>query len=130
MTIIKKLIKNPTSLIGLVILTFYVIMAVGAPWFAPIPENSRDPYMIPRDGFSSTPGAPSEDHIFGTTEGQYDIYYGVVWGSRTAFRIGVVITLITTIMGVLVGAIAGFYGGWIDELLMRFTEIFQAFPFQ
>ncbi|MCP4140483.1 MAG: ABC transporter permease [Chloroflexi bacterium] len=129
MTIIKKLLKNPTSLIGVIILSLYIIMAVGAPWIAPIPENSRDAYMIPRDGFSTTPSPPSEEHIFGTTEGQYDIFYGVVWGSRTAFRIGVVITLITTIIGVVVGAISGFYGGWVDEILMRLTEIFQAFPF-
>ncbi len=129
MTIIKKLLKNPTSLIGIVILCLYAIMAIGAPYFAPIPERSRDAYMIPRDGFSTTPKPPSEEHRFGTTEGQYDIYYGVVWGSRTAFRIGVVITLITTIIGVLIGSISGFYGGWVDELLMRFTEIFQAFPF-
>ncbi len=85
--------------------------------------------MIPRDGFSTTPSPPSEEHLFGTTEGQYDIYYGVVWGTRTAFRIGVVITLITTIIGILIGSISGFYGGWVDELLMRLTEIFQAFPF-
>ena len=129
MTIIKKLLKNPTSLIGIVILSLYAIMAIGAPYFAPVPERSRDAYMIPRDGFSTTPNPPSEEHRFGTTEGQYDIYYGVVWGSRTAFRIGVVITLITTIIGVLIGSLSGFYGGWVDELLMRFTEIFQAFPF-
>ena len=129
MTVFKKLLRNPTSLAGLIILLLYVIMAIGAPWFAPIPERSRDPYMIPRDGFSTTPKPPSEEHLFGTTEGQYDIYYGVIWGTRTAFRIGVVITFITTVIGILVGAIAGFYGGWIDELLMRITEIFQAFPF-
>lgn len=129
MTIIKKLLRTPTSLIGILILIFYVVMAIGAPWFAPIPEKSRNPYMIPRDGFSTTPSPPSEEHLFGTTEGQYDIYYGVVWGTRTAFRIGVVITLITTIIGILIGSISGFYGGWVDELLMRLTEIFQAFPF-
>jgi len=129
MAVFKKLLRNPTSLAGLIILLVYIIMAVGAPWFAPVPERSRDPYMIPRDGFSTTPKPPSEEHPFGTTEGQYDIYYGVIWGTRTAFRIGVVITLITTVVGILVGAISGFYGGWIDELLMRITEIFQAFPF-
>lgn len=129
MTIIKKLLRNPTSLAGIIILTLYIIMAIGAPWFAPVPEKSRDAYSIPRDGFSTTPNPPSEEHIFGTTEGQYDIYYGVIWGSRTAFRIGVVITLITTIAGVIIGSISGFYGGWVDELLMRITEIFQAFPF-
>ncbi len=129
MTVLKKLLRNPTSLAGIIMLTMFVIMAIGAPWFAPIPEKSRDAYMIPRDGFSTTPKPPSEEHRFGTTEGQYDIYYGVIWGSRTAFRIGVVITLITTVAGVVIGSISGFYGGWVDELLMRITEIFQAFPF-
>jgi len=129
MTVIKKLLRNPTSLAGIIMLTAFVIIAIGAPWLAPIPERSRDAYMIPRDGFSTTPNPPSEEHRFGTTEGQYDIYYGVIWGTRTAFRIGVVITLITTITGIFIGSISGFYGGWVDELLMRATEIFQAFPF-
>ena len=129
MTVIKKLLRNPTSLAGIIILVIFVIIAVGAPLFAPVPERSRDAYMIPRDGFSTTPKPPSEEHRFGTTEGQYDIYYGVIWGTRTAFRIGVVITLITTLIGMFIGAISGFYGGWLDELLMRITEIFQAFPF-
>jgi len=129
MTVIKKLLRNPTSLVGIILLTAFVIIGIAAPWLAPIPENSRDPYMIPRDGFSTTPNPPSEEHRFGTTEGQYDIYYGVIWGTRTAFRIGVVITLITTLTGIFIGSISGFYGSWIDELLMRGTEIFQAFPF-
>jgi len=129
MTIIKKLLKNPTSLAGIIMLLMFLIIAIAAPLFAPVPERSRDPYLVPRDGFSTTPEPPSEEHPFGTTEGQYDIYYGVIWGARTAFRIGVVITFITTSIGIIVGSISGFYGGWVDELLMRITEIFQAFPF-
>lgn len=129
MKVILKLLKNPTSLIGIILLFGFVMVAILAPVIAPPPENSRDQYMIPRDGFATTPKGPSETHPFGTTEGQYDIYYGVVWGTRTAFRVGVVITLITTTIGLFIGAISAFYGGWIDELLMRFTEIFQAFPF-
>ena len=129
MTIIKKLLKNPTSLAGIIMLLMFLIIAIAAPLLAPVPERSRDQYIIPRDGFSTTPKPPSDEHPFGTTEGQYDIYYGVVWGTRTAFRIGVVITFITTSIGIFVGSISGFYGGWVDELLMRITEIFQAFPF-
>jgi peptide/nickel transport system permease protein len=129
MKVLKRLLKNPTSLTGIVLLFIFVIMAIGANWFAPTPPNSRDPYMIPRDGFSTTPKAPSDAHPMGTTEGQYDIYYGFFWGTRTAFRIGVVITLFTTIIGLFIGSISGFFGGWLDELLMRITEIFQAFPF-
>ncbi len=129
MKVMTRLLKNPTSLTGILLLIAFAIMAIGAPWFAPPPENARDPYMIPRDGFGSTPGAPSEKHRFGTTDGQYDIYYGVFWGARTAFRIGVAITVFTTFIGLLIGSISAYYGGWLDEILMRITEIFQAFPF-
>jgi peptide/nickel transport system permease protein len=127
--IIKKLLTNPASLTGILLLLGFTFIAIAAPWLAPPPENARDPHMIPRDGFSTTPVLPSEEHRFGTTQGQYDIYYGVIWGTRTAFRIGIVITLFTTITGLLVGSVAAYYGKWIDEILMRITEIFQAFPF-
>jgi peptide/nickel transport system permease protein len=129
MKILIKLLKTPTSLAGMIMLLGYILLAVFAPLIAPQPKNSRDPFMIPRDGYSSTPCGPSDEHAFGTTEGQYDIFYGVVWGTRTAFRIGLVITFMTALFGLAIGAISAFYGGWLDELLMRITEIFQAFPF-
>jgi peptide/nickel transport system permease protein len=129
MKVIKKLLTNPTSLVGILLLLGFTAIAIAAPKIAPPPQNSRDPYMIPRDGFSTTPALPSAAHPFGTTEGQYDIFYGVVWGTRTAFRIGVVITILTAIIGLSIGALAAYYGGWLDEVLMRITEIFQAFPF-
>ncbi|MBN2045498.1 MAG: ABC transporter permease [Anaerolineales bacterium] len=85
--------------------------------------------MIPKGGFSRSPQPPSEEHLLGTTGAQYDVFYGVVWGTRTAFRIGIGIAICTTLIGLMIGAIAAFFGGWVDELLMRITEIFQAFPF-
>ncbi|MFC2023236.1 ABC transporter permease [Chloroflexota bacterium] len=129
MKVVKRLLTNPTSLIGILLLLGFILVAILAPWLAPPPENSRDEYMIPRDGFKTEPQPPSDAHPMGTTEGQYDIYYGIVWGTRTAFRIGVVITLFTTFAGLLVGAVSAFYGGWVDEVMMRVTEIFMAFPF-
>ena len=129
MKIVKRLLTNPTSLAGLLLLLTFIIVAIIAPWVAPPPENARDPYMIPRDGFATEPRPPSQEHRLGTTEGQYDIYYGVIWGTRTAFRIGVVITIFTTFIGLSIGSFSAYYGGWFDELLMRITEIFQAFPF-
>ncbi|NTW09644.1 MAG: ABC transporter permease, partial [Anaerolineaceae bacterium] len=95
MTVILKLLKNPTSLIGILLLITFVVIAIFAPLIAPVPENSRDAYMIPRDGFRNEPSVPSEEHILGTTEGQYDILYGIVWGTRTAFRVGIIITVLT-----------------------------------
>ncbi len=129
MTVFIKLLKNPISLIGILLLLTYVIVALLAPVLAPVPKGSRDPYMIPRDGFQTEPGKPGEEHILGTTEGQYDIYYGIVWGTRTAFRVGIIITAMTLFLGLTIGALAGFYGKWVDEILMRITEIFLAFPF-
>jgi len=129
MTVIQKLLKNPTSLIGILLLITFVVIAIFAPLIAPVPENSRDAYMIPRDGFQNEPSVPSEEHILGTTEGQYDILYGIVWGTRTAFRVGIIITVLTLFIGLVIGSISAFYGKWIDELLMRITEVFLAFPF-
>jgi len=129
MAVVLKLLKNPTSLTGIILLIAYAVVAVFAPLIAPVPEKSRDAYMIPRDGFKTQPSLPSEAHPLGTTEGQYDIFYGIVWGARTAFRVGIVITLVTLITGLVIGSLAGYYGGWVDELLMRVTEVFLAFPF-
>jgi peptide/nickel transport system permease protein len=129
MKVVKRLVKNPTSMIGIVLLFAFIVIAVFAQQLAPPPPASRDPYMIPRAGFATEPHPPSKDHPMGTTEGQYDIYYGIIWGTRTAFRVGVAITVFTTIIGLLIGAISAFYGGWLDEVLMRITEIFMAFPF-
>jgi peptide/nickel transport system permease protein len=129
MKVVKRLLKNPTSLLGIILLAGFIFIGLFAPLLAPPPPRSRDNYMIPRDGFSTEPLPPSAEHKMGTTEGQYDIYYGVMWGTRTAFRVGVAITLFTTIFGLFVGAVSAYYGGWLDEILMRITEIFMAFPF-
>ncbi|MGB9872672.1 MAG: ABC transporter permease [Anaerolineae bacterium] len=68
-------------------------------------------------------------HILGTASGQWDIFYGVIWGTRTAFRVGITITLATLLIGVLVGSIAAYYGGVIDNILMRIVDIFLTLPF-
>lgn len=128
-TIIKKIITNPTAVVGFVLLFAFAMIAIWAPVIAPVPENSLDEQMIPADGANPTPQKPDEDHILGTTENQYDVFYGVVWGTRTAFRIGLGIALFTTLLGLIIGSLSAFFGGWVDEVLMRITDIFQAFPF-
>lgn len=124
----KRLLTNPASLLGVLLILMFAGVAIAAPILAP-PANARQPYLIPRDGFAPEPRPPSLKHPFGTSEGQYDIYYGVIWGTRTAFQVGLIITGCTAVIGLLVGSIAGFYGGWLDEILMRVVEIFIAFPF-
>lgn len=124
--IFKRFKKNKTSILGIGIVLFFVIVAIIAPWLSkPVSDN---PYQIPQHGYSLEPQIPNTNLIFGTTEQQYDLFYGVVWGTRTAFKIGITVVAISLITGVVLGAIAGFYGSWIDEILMRFTDIILAFP--
>ncbi len=85
-------------------------------------------YNIPRQSFSPIPTPASETALLGTTSGGYDIFYGLVWGTRTAFRIGIIVVTISFIVGSILGSLAGFFGGWIDNVIMRFTDIVIAFP--
>lgn len=125
---IKKLLTNPLSVIGIVIILFYIGVAVAAPWIAP-PEQGRDPYQIPREGWSSTPKPPGDGNIFGTTEGQYDVFYGVVWGTRTAFRVSLMVVGFASLVGIFIGTIAAFYGGVVDSVLMRIVDVFYSIPY-
>lgn len=149
--IVHGIFTNPLSIIGFSLIMFFVLVAIFAPHIAPPLEGTRDPYKILRDGYSPYPKEPGADwvkkapelpgwyttltgkdhwiHLFGTASGGWDLFYGVVWGTRTAIKVGVLIEGITLLLGILIGALAGFYGGWLDTIIMRITEIFQTFPF-
>jgi peptide/nickel transport system permease protein len=126
--LLHNLKKNPLSIIGISLVFAFLVIAILAPLIAPTPEGQFNPYMIPRAGFSPTPQPPSADHLFGTTQGQYDIFYGVIWGTRTAFQIGLTVIGFVLLIGITLGSIAGYFGGSIDEIIMRITDIFLAFP--
>jgi len=102
-------------------------VAVAAPYIAP-PKYEHAPYQMPHKGFSPTPKPPSAQNLFGTTSGQYDIFYGVVWGTRTAFKIGLFVVGIAGFIGISLGVISGYYGGWFDEILMRIVDIVWSVP--
>ena len=73
-------------------------------------------------------GTDSWVHIFGTAQGQYDIYYGVIWGTRSAFKAGLIVVIATVLIGVIVGAVSAFYGGLVDNILMRIVDILLVLP--
>ncbi|MCA0342295.1 ABC transporter permease [Allorhizobium pseudoryzae] len=129
MKFLRYLARNPVSLFGVVILLAFVLIAVFAPVLAPPQSFQLSPYDTPRAGFLATPQPPSPEAVFGTTQGQYDIFYGVVWGTRTAFKIGLGVVAISVLIGTFVGAVAAYYGGVIEEVLMRIVDVFMAVPF-
>jgi peptide/nickel transport system permease protein len=124
----KRFLKNPLTIIGLTIITFFAVVAIFAPILAP-PPNPDDPYMMPHTGWKLPPSPPSAEHPLGTLEQQYDILYGIIWGARMAFRIGVSVVMANLAVGVVLGAVAGYFGGVIDEVIMRITDMFYAIPF-
>lgn len=125
---VKAMLRNPLSVAGGVIVLFFILVALLAPVLAP-PEIPTQPYQIPRDGFLAEPQAPSAKHPFGTAQGQYDIFYGVVWGTRTAFEVGLIITAASMLIGGALGSISAYLGGWTDEVIQRIVDLFLAFPF-
>ncbi len=150
-SIARQMLSNRLSVSGFILLGFFAFIAIFAPLLAPPLPRARDPMLIPRDGFSTVPLPPGTKwnsnppplpfwwqpltglnywtHPFGMASGGWDIYYGVIWGTRTAFAAGIIITFVTLVIGVLVGSISAYYGGAVDLILQRITEIFMTFPF-
>jgi peptide/nickel transport system permease protein len=85
-------------------------------------------FNIPRANFSEVPSPPSQQSILGTASGGYDIYYGLIWGARTAFYAAIAVTGFSLILGIIIGSIAGFFGGWIDNVIMRIIDVIFAIP--
>ena len=71
---LRRIFKDPSAIIGFSLLFIFVAVAVLAPYIAP-PKYAHNPYLMPHKGYSQTPKPPSSDNIFGTTSGQYDIFY-------------------------------------------------------
>ena len=112
--------NNPPAAFGLALVVVYMFIAVAGPWVAPHPY----------DKFAVGPvlDAPSSDHPFGTDEFGRDVFSRVLHGGRISLRVGALVVLISGSIGVVVGLSSGFFGGWIDEVAMRITDIFLAFP--
>lgn len=117
------ILRNPLSAFGLIILLGMVIMAIFAPWIAPYPKQG--------EGASNLEASllpPSYEHPFGTDLLGRDILSRVIYGARTSLQAAVVVVIISVVIGTPLGAVAGYFGGKIDEGIMRITDIFLAFP--
>jgi peptide/nickel transport system permease protein len=115
----RRFARNRSALVGLVILTLVLLIAALAPILFP-----QDPFRLV--GRPMSP--PFGDFLFGSDTLGRDIAAGMAHGARTSLLIGVVATLVAVGIGTLVGGVAGYYGGWIDDVLMRITEVFQTIP--
>jgi peptide/nickel transport system permease protein len=115
-----RFLRNPLAVAGMVVIVLLLVVAAGAPWIA-----THDPIA---QSLAERLQAPSAAHWFGTDQIGRDIYSRIVYGSRITIYIVLLVTVIVAPVGLLIGTIAGYFGGRIDVLLMRITDIFLAFP--
>jgi peptide/nickel transport system permease protein len=111
---------NPLAMIGITLLIFWVVVSLTAPLIAP--------YSPTQQAIPDRLQPPSAAHWFGTDQLGRDVLSRVLYGGRLSLPAGVAVIVIAGIAGTIVGALAGYIGGWFDELLMRVTEVFIAFP--
>lgn len=117
----KYLAKIKLSVVGLIIVLIFVFMALAAPLIAPYdPQKS---YIGPRYS------PPSSKFWLGTDDAGRDVFSQIIYGTRISLIVGLTAAAIGTLLGTLIGLIAGYYGGGIDETLMRLTDIFLIIPF-
>ena len=116
-----RLRRNPLAMLGLGIVVTLLAMAAMAPWIA-----THDPLAQDLSQRLLPPG--SEGHWLGTDEFGRDIWSRIVFGARVTLYIVALVALTAPAFGLLVGAASGYFGGWVDQVLMRITDIFLAFP--
>jgi peptide/nickel transport system permease protein len=118
---LQRFITNKGAVVGLAILAMVILVAMFASlWYEESPWSMvSQPLLKPFE---------SGEYLLGTDMLGRDIGAGLAYGARVSLLVGVISTLVAVFFGILVGALAGFYGGWIDDALMRFTEFFQTIP--
>lgn len=116
----RRLFKNKLAIAGLVFIVLLIFIMIFAGFLAPYGYAEQD--------FTATYQGPSAEHLLGTDHLGRDILSRLIYGSRISMEIAVLSVALSATIGITIGAIAGFYGGKIDNLLMRFLDIYQSIP--
>jgi len=116
----KRLRKNKAAMFGLAVFVLTVLVGVFAPWLQPYPYqqvNVADRLV-----------APCWEHPFGTDQFGRDILSRVIYGARVSLEVGVLATGVAVLLGTVLGITAGYFGGWVDDLVMRIMDVWMSFP--
>lgn len=117
---LRKFLNNKLAVVGLLFSLFMIIAAILAPFL-----TSYNPGAI---DFSAKASAPSAEHLFGTDKLGRDVFARILYGGRVSITVGIIGAVSGSVIGMILGGIAGYFGGKIDALLVRISEIFQIFP--
>ncbi len=117
--VLSVILRDPLSLTGTLIIILVLFMAIFADQVAPYPEEGKGKTNAP-----NTLMAPSAEHLFGTDKLGRDILSRIIMGSRSALMVPIGVVLFAVMLGAPLGALAGYKGGWLDEVIMRITDLF------
>ena len=115
-----RLKKNKVAVVCLFIILAIVLVAIFASVIAPYPYDQPD--------YANTYASPSREHLLGTDALGRDILSRLIYGAGQSLQLGVLSTIMASVIGIILGAIAGYYGRWVDNLTMRFFDIYQSIP--
>lgn len=118
--IIRRFFKHKLAVVSVVFLCIVIVLALLAPAIAPYDPNRTT------GGFSQ---APSAEHWLGTDQVGRDVLSRLLYGTRISLLVGFMATLISTVIGVILGLLSGYFGGWLDMVIMRFTDMVMSFPY-
>jgi peptide/nickel transport system permease protein len=121
--VLNVIARDPLSLASTIVLLLFILMAIFAYQVAPYPEEGAG-----KTNVGNTMLAPSSEHIFGTDRLGRDMLSRVIVGARPALIVPICVVAFAVLLGAPLGAIAGYKGGWVDEVIMRITDLFLAFP--
>lgn len=116
----RRLKKNPTAMFGLVVIIFLGLVAIVSKWIVPY-----DPFAL---NLIDSLKPPSMAHWFGTDFYGRDILSRIIYGARISLLVGFIVQFISLTIGVTLGALSGYFGGKVDMVIMRFTDIVMSFP--
>lgn len=117
----RKFRKNKLAMFGLVVILILIIVSIAAPVLTPYDRDKIDLYNME--------AAPSREHLLGTDDVGRDVLTRLLYGGRVSLAVGILASLVEIIIGVVMGSVAGYFGGKVDAVIMRITDIIMCFPF-
>lgn len=148
----RRFFRSKLSIVGIIMIVFLLLFSfLGPVVFSRWGETEVDKTPTPQETSSqytyvnelgetvtvteivtivtdNTYAAPSLDHFLGTDDQGYDIFVRLMYGGRISLTIGFIVVILETLIGVLLGGLAGYFGGWVDQIIMRIVDIFNCIP--
>ncbi|MFN7306526.1 MAG: ABC transporter permease, partial [Acetobacteraceae bacterium] len=124
--LLRTIMRYPSGSVALAFLLVFLAMALIGPWAAPYGPFET---IYDQDEMPVRLAGPSAQHWLGTTNHGVDVFSQLLWGARIALVVGVLSALGSVLLGTLIGLLAGYFGGLVDEIIMRLTDIAYGIPF-